>query len=212
MKFSIRMYATVIFISLSVLAVGAQDNHNTDINANRHQINISYSDGLTLGGASFWGIGLADAITGTHRTDECSTGVFGLGYRYAFTQRFRLGLDFGFAKITSKLTTEADTSPSIKEKELNFLVLPTAEFVYLRHKFFQLYGSASVGIDLSRHYESGLTKRGNELAQEKSKFDSEFAFQINPIGIRVGNNSIGGFIEAGLGYRGFITAGVSLGF
>ena len=121
-------------------------------------------------------------------------------------------MDLGLAKVTSKVTSSPDKTPSIKEKELNFLVLPTAEFVYLRRNLFELYGSASAGVDFSRHYETGLTAKGKELAQKNSKFGTEFAYQVNPIGVRVGNSKIGGFVEAGLGYRGFVTAGISLGF
>ena len=212
MKLSFKMYTLASFMLLAVMSANAQDKKNSDVSYNKHDIRISYSDGLTLGGASFWGMGLADAITGTKRSDEQSTGVFGLGYRYALNKRFKLGLDLGFAKVTSKVTSSPDKTPSIKEKELNFLVLPTAEFVYLRRNLFQLYGSASAGVDFTRHYETGLTERGKDLAQKKSKFETDFAYQVNPIGLRVGNNRFGGFVEAGLGYKGFVTAGISLGF
>ncbi len=212
MKLSIKLYTLVTCTLFAVMSVNAQDKKKSDANYNKHDIRISYSDGLTLGGASFWGMGLSDAITGTKRTDEQSTGIFGLGYRYTLSKRFKLGMDLGIAKVRSKITSSPDKTPSIKEKELNFLVLPTVEFVYLCRNLFQLYGSASGGVDFTRHYETGLNERGKELAQKKSDFEAGFAYQINPIGIRVGNNKIGGFIEAGLGYKGFITAGLSLGF
>lgn len=212
MKLSIKLYTLVACVLLSVIPTKAQNNNNTDVNCNKHDIRISYSDGLTLGGASFWGMGLSDAITGTKRSDEQSTGVFGLGYRYAVNRKFKLGVDLGLAKVTSKVTSAPDKTPSIKEKELNFLVLPTAELVYFRRNLFQLYGSASAGVDFTRHYENGLTEKGKELAQKKSKFETDLAYQVNPIGFRVGNNKIGGFVEAGLGYKGFVTAGLSLGF
>ena len=199
-------------MALTAISANAQDNKDSDVSSNRHDIRIGYSDGLTLGGASFWGMGLSDAITGTKRSDEQSTGVFGLGYRYTLTKRFKLGMDLGIAKVTSKVTSSPDMTPSVKEKELNLLVLPSAEFVYLRRNLFQLYGSASAGVDFTRHYETGLTERGKELAQKESKFETSFAYQVNPIGLRVGNNRIGGFVEAGLGYKGFVTAGLSLGF
>lgn len=207
-----KMYTFASFMLLAVMSANAQDKRYPEASHNSHDIRIGYSDGLTLGGASFWGMGLADALTGTKRTDEQSTGVFGLGYRYALSKRFRLGMDLGVAKVTSKVTGAPDKTPSIKEKELNFLVLPTAEFIYFRRNLFQLYGSAAAGVDFTRHYETGLTAKGKELAEKKSKFDTGFAYQVNPIGIRVGNDRIGGFVEAGLGYKGFVTAGLSLGF
>ena len=212
MKISMKMYTLVACTLLSVMNAKAQDNNNVKTDYNRHDIRVTYSDGSTLGSASFWGMGLADAITGTKRSDQTSTGVFGIGYRYRLSKRFKLGLDLGLAKVTSMVTSSPDKTPSIKEKELNFLVLPSAEIVYLKRNRFELYSSASAGVDFSRHYETGLTARGTELAQKNSKFDTEFAYQINPIGVRVGNSRIGGFVEAGLGYRGFVTAGISFGF
>ena len=212
MKFSNKIFTLIVCMLIPALAMSAQDEKEAYVDFNRHDIRVTYSDGLTLGGASFWGMGLSDVITGTKRTNQESSGVFGLGYRYAFGKRFRLGLDLGLAKVTCILTSFPDMAPSIKAKELNFLVLPTAELVYFRRDLFQLYGSVSAGLNLTRHYETGLTERGKELAREKSNFDSEIAYQINPIGLRVGSNRIGGFVEAGLGYKGFITAGISLGF
>ena len=212
MKPSIKMYTLVSCMLLTAVSVNAQDNKSSDVSYNKHDIRISYSDGLTLGSASFWGMGLADAVTGTKRTDEQSTGVFGLGYRYALSKRFKLGLDLGFAKVSSKVTISPDKVPSIKEKELNFLVLPAAEFVYLRRNFFELYGSAMAGVDFTRHYETGVTERGKKVALKDTKLQTDFAYQINPIGVRVGNSQTSGFVEAGLGYKGFVTAGLSLKF
>ena len=204
-----KIFTLAVFLLTPGLKGMAQNN---DLDKNRHAVNISYSDGLTLGGASFWGMGLADAITGTTRSNEQSTGVFGLGYRYSLSKRMKLGMDIGFAKVSSHVTAKGDKGPSYKEKELNLLVLPTAEVIYLKRNLFQLYGSAAAGINLTRHSETAKTEKGKELVQAGSHFNQEFAYQVNPIGVRFGNKRIGGFVEAGLGYRGFITAGISLGF
>lgn len=177
-----------------------------------HSIRVSYSDGLTLSGSSFWGMGLSDAITGTKRSAQKATGVLGLGYRYSINQRFKVGVDFGLAKVSSKITDSKDKTPSLKEKELNFMILPTAEFVYFKRNIVELYGSAAAGINFNRHYETGLTEIGKKMVDKNSKMTRSFAYQVNPIGLRLGNNRIGGFIEAGLGYRGFITTGISYNF
>ena len=212
MNFSIKMFTLATCMLLSVMNMNAQQGEKKEVDFNRHDLRISYGDGLTLGGASFWGMGLSDAITGTKRSDESSSGVYGIGYRYALSKRFKIGMDLGLAKVTSKITSSSEKTPSIKEKELNFLVLPTAEFVYLRRNLFELYGAVSAGVDFTRHYETGLTEKGKELAKKGSDFRTDFAYQINPVGLRVGNKKIGGFVEAGLGYRGFVTAGLSIRF
>lgn len=201
------MNLKLIVLSLSVLASINLAKGQTD---NRNQIRFSVSDGLTLSTVDILGTGISDAITGGKRSDQKGTLLYGLGYRYSLN-RFKVGADLGFARSSSKLTLTGESSPSIKEKNLNFLVLPTAEFVYLRKGLFEMYGSASAGINLSRHTEDALTEAGRKNLS-KSDLTTSFIYQVNPIGFSVGNDRIGGFVEVGLGSKGFLTAGLSLKF
>lgn len=95
--------------ALSMLLAAGLTQANAQINSkyqsdSRHEFRIGYSDGLTLSVASIWGIGLGDAVTGTTRTNETSTGVLGLGYRYHMN-RFRLGLDLASPPFRASTTT-----------------------------------------------------------------------------------------------------------
>lgn len=200
MKFKVFVLSLCIFAGVNM--ANAQNN--------RHEIRVSVSDGLTQSAADVLGLGLADAVTGSKRTDEKASIVYGLGYRYA-VGRFRVGADLGFAHTTSKLTLSGDKMPSIKERELNFMILPTAEFVYLKSRLVELYGNASAGVSLKRHTETGLTEAG-KAAAAKADLNTSFAYQVNPIALRVGNETIGAFVEAGLGHKGFVTAGLSFRF
>lgn len=200
MKFKVFVLSLCIFAGVNM--ANAQDN--------RHEIRVSVSDGLTQSAVDVLGLGLADAVTGSKRTDEKASIVYGLGYRYA-VGRFRVGADLGFAHTTSKLTLSGDKMPSIKERELNFMILPTAEFVYLKSRLVELYGDASAGVSLKRHTETGLTEAG-KAAAAKADLNTSFAYQVNPIALRVGNETIGAFVEVGLGHKGFITAGLSFRF
>ena len=200
MKFKVFVLSLCIFAGVNM--ANAQDN--------RHEIRVSVSDGLTQSAVDVLGLGLADAVTGSKRTDEKASIVYGLGCRYA-VGRFRVGADLGFAHTTSKLTLSGDKMPSIKERELNFMILPTAEFVYLKSRLVELYGNASAGVSLKRHTETGLTEAG-KAAAAKADLNTSFAYQVNPIALRVGNETIGAFVEAGLGHKGFITAGLSFRF
>lgn len=200
MKFKVFVLSLCIFAGVNM--ANAQDN--------RHEIRVSVSDGLTQSAVDVLGLGLADAVTGSKRTDEKASIVYGLGYRYA-VGRFRVGAGLGFAHTTSKLTLSGDKMPSIKERELNFMILPTAEFVYLKSRLVELYGNASAGVSLKRHTETGLTEAG-KAAAAKADLNTSFAYQVNPIALRVGNETIGAFVEAGLGHKGFITAGLSFRF
>ncbi len=205
------------FIALSLCMVvganlvkGQENNKNFTTPVNKHEIRFSASDGLTLATVNILGMGLGDAVLGSKRTDERQSLVYSLGYRYSIN-RFRIGGDLSFAQTNSKLTLAGDKQPSLKERELNFMILPTAEFIYYKHGLIELYGSAATGINLVRHTETGLTETGKKNAS-KADLSPYFAYQVNPIAIRVGNDRIGGFVEAGFGNKGFFTAGVSLKF
>lgn len=200
MKFKVFVLSLCIFAGVNM----------ANAQGNRHEIRVSVSDGLTQSAVDVLGLGLADAVTGSKRTDEKASIVYGLGYRYA-VGRFRVGADLGFAHTTSKLTLSGDKMPSIKERELNFMILPTAEFVYLKSRLVELYGNASAGVSLKRHTETGLTEAG-KAAAVKADLNTSFAYQVNPIALRVGNETIGAFVEAGLGHKGFVTAGLSFRF
>lgn len=154
------------------------------------------------------GMGIADAVLGSKRSDSKTSLTYGFGYRYSIN-RFRLGADLGFGMTTSKLALAGENSPSIKEKDLRFLVLPTAEFVYFKRRLVELYGSAAAGVNLSRHSETALAKNATA---GKSTLNTDFAYQVNPIALRVDIDRVGGFVEAGLGTKGFVTAGVSFKF
>lgn len=194
----------------SNVAKGQETTANNTQSMPRHEIRLSASDGLTLGLANVFGMGLSDAVTGSKRSDEKSSLVYSLGYRYSIAQ-FRVGADLGFVQSTSKLTLIGETAPSLKEKDLNFMLLPTVEFVYFKRGVVELYGGAAAGVNLVNHTEKSLNQTATSNAK-KSDLSTTFAYQVNPIALRVGNQRIGGFLEAGLGYKGFVTAGVSLRF
>ena len=206
-----RFIALSLCMAVTAAVASAQGlNKGTSSETNKHEIRLAVSDGLTLTTVDVFGMGLADATLGSKRTDEKASIIYGLGYRYAIN-RFRVGADLGFAHTSSKLALKGEKAPSIKEKELNFLILPTADFVYLKKGLVELYGSASAGVNLVRHSEEGLTEAGKEAAK-KADLTTKFAYQVNPIAIRIGNDHIGGFVEGGFGYKGFVTAGLSFRF
>lgn len=209
MKFKLFFLSLCVAVSANLVSAQESSKGFTP-SENKHELRLSVSDGLTLGTTGILGNGLSDVVLGNKRSDEKMTMVFGLGYRYSI-HRFRVGADLGFAQASSKLALAGEKASSIKEKGLNFLVLPTAEFVYFKRNLFELYGGASVGVDLVRQSESKLDEKGKS-ASEKNSLSANLAYQVNPIAFRVGNDRIGGFMEAGFGHKGFLTAGVSLKF
>lgn len=204
----LKFFALSLFMVAAFNTVIAQNTTKDFIsNDRKHDIRVSVSDGLTQGSVNILGMGIEDAITGTKRTDSKYSLVYGLGYRYGIN-RFRVGADLGLGMSSSKLSSAGEKSPSVKEKELRFLVLPTAEFIYYKRRLVELYGSAAAGMNFTRHSETPIAKGESG----KTNMTSNFAYQVNPIALRIGNNRVGGFVEAGLGTKGFLSAGVSFKF
>ena len=89
---------------------------------NKHEIRLSVSDGLTQGTVDILGMGLVDAVTGSKRTDENNSLVYGFGYRYSLG-RFKVGTDLGFSTSSSKLALAGEQTPSLKESNLTAFVI-----------------------------------------------------------------------------------------
>ena len=205
----LKFFALSLFMVAGFNVVNAQSTTQDFVaNDKKNDLRISVSDGLTQGSVDILGMGIEDAITGTKRSDSKYSMIYGLGYRYSIN-RFRVGADLGFGMSSSKLSIAGEKTPSIKEKDLRLLVLPTAEFVYYKRRLVELYGTAAAGVNFSRHSETPIDKKTPE---KKAIFNTDFAYQVNPIAVRVGNERVGGFVEAGLGSKGFLTAGISLKF
>lgn len=205
------------FIALSLLMLvgvnmvkGQENSRGVIVTENKHELRLTASDGITQGLVGSMGGGLVDAVLGSKRTNQKYSLVYGVGYRYNIG-RFKVGADLGFSHASANLTLDGDSKVSIKERELNFLILPSAEFVYFKRRLVELYGGASAGVGLLRHTENGQTGVGKKAAK-KSDLTTSFAYQVNPIAVRVGNDRVGGFVEAGFGYKGFLTAGLSFKF
>ncbi|SRR5574344_579289 len=168
----------------------------------RHEVRISVSDGLTLSTSNFLGMGLADVLTGTRRSVQSSTGLISCGYRYVAASRLKIGMDVGYISISSKIKDRNDKTREIKERVTDVLLLPAVEFLYYKKGLMELYGSTAAGIDIVKYkYSDSL---------QKEKLPVTFAYQVNPIAVRIGNDRIAGFLEAGMGYKGFLTVGISV--
>jgi hypothetical protein len=70
---------------------------------------------------------------------------------------------------------------------------------------FHLYGNVAGG-----HYgvTSTLKENNSTLTPDHTTSDGGFAYQVSPIGARLGGNRVSVFLEAGWGYLGLVNGGV----
>ena len=191
----------------------AQEMRNSfSSDKNKHEVRVLASDGFTLSIADFFGMGLADAVTGTKRDVQTSSAVWGVGYRYKYN-RFRIGADIAYMKISSNIEYGKENLTVAEEKQSHLMILPTVDFLYYKSGCIELYGSGEAGVDISSlNYTKTKSQDVYVLNKYKSESSADFAFQVNPIALRIGNEHLGGFIETGLGYKGFVTIGASVRF
>ncbi|MBO9585310.1 MAG: hypothetical protein J7574_14195 [Flavobacterium sp.] len=196
MKKSIIVSA--VFLTFSTLAVKAQEK-------GKHEINISFSDGTTLGYGESFSSGFSSASLGADlNTRTTYSGNLGFGYRNQISKRIRVGADIVF-QIEEIDVRDKNYKFIAKRTDSYMMVMPTMSFSYIKTGWLDFYGSAAAGI---------IVKAGElqKLNQPCIKDDGiGFAFQVNPVGIRAGKK-LGGFAEIGYGYRGYLSIGLNYKF
>lgn len=191
---------TAVFL-LGAIVATAQDK-------GKNEVRVGFSDAIFIhigsGLANAFGESISSGITGVQYKDAKTkaVGMFEAGYRYHLNERFKIGADISFLQTEDTFDTKSTNSTDIVRKSTYNLVLITGEFNYVKTSLLTFYASGGAGIISMSTKEVGGTYKDNL---------SDFAFQINPVGLRVGK-SFGGFAELGFGYKGIISAGVNYKF
>ena len=198
----------LVFLLLGVvIKVSAQDDKQK-----KHEVRAFYGETFQLDFAN----ALTDALTNifsTHyKTSSNVYGAFGLGYRYNIN-RFKVGGDVSYIAYRSNVAMKKGGEADYKTSDNNFIVLPSAEFVYFKRGILELYGGAGVGAFVSLSKSSPITPEGKKYLNNNLNDKSvNLAYQINPIAIRLGTGTVGGFLELGYGMKGLVNLGVSFKF
>ena len=123
---------------------------------------------------------------GTYHSNYIATCPISLGYMYRLRKFLWLGA--------------RDDSFLYNHTETQIAFLPAVRFSYLNKKYVTLYSGLSTGFLLNFEKENGST-------------DVYFhpTFQLTAFGVSVGRKFFG-YTEVGLGYKGFITAGIGYRF
>ena len=129
-----------------------------------------------------------------------------VGYKYWFNKRIGLGAHFAFDWNSVKVIHRPDiigdyhNADTVIHKRYFYTIAIDATFNYMYKPACQLYGNIGMGVTLvsfANNKETGL---------RQFPF---FNMHISPIGVRFGK-MVGGFVELGWGYKGFINAGLSV--
>lgn len=198
-------FATIaVMISLQVLA---QEN-----TAYKHEFRAIYGETLTFTTANLLGIAITDALSGM-KTDMKTYGSYGIGYRYEHN-RLGIGADISYIGLRNDVKLAAGNPTDFRLNENYFIVLPSADFTYFKSGIFKLYGGVGLGAMVGIKNQKSLTTDGGDYLKNNKldKNGAYLAYQINPLGVRIGSERIGAFVEAGYGVKGLVNVGLSLKF
>jgi hypothetical protein len=142
--------------------------------------------------------------------DNSYSGTYNIAYLYRFSSRFASGLTFIYESQKHDKTASS-TGPAYWGlhniyKERFFTMAATFRTYWVHKKIFSLYSHVAAGVSIKSHEE-----KRNDFGGYDNTPKNRFAYQITPVGIRIGTH-IGGFAELGYGYQGMICAGVSYRF
>lgn len=186
-----KKIACVLLVLLFSVGAGAAERPY------RNAVSIGVSDNLIMG--TVFGVASAfgaafDALADSTVTEFDFLPLFSLKYEYKPGRR-RLGV--GAEVLYSPfITNKYDKYGEPSDKCVDNIVMLLADFkwVYFSKGVVELYGNLGAGV-CSIDFE-----------------DFAPSFQVNPLGISLGNGHCSGFIEGGFGLKGFVSAGFEYSF
>jgi hypothetical protein len=176
----------------------------------RHEIEVNYSYITTdrfinnFYDALFWMDDNDDKYL--IRNSMTSPGAVFLSYRFNVLKKMSLGLTCGFEMFSGDIVNTHSVNFG-KTKKMYLTTALECKYKYTEKKILSFYGFLGFG------YSFLFTKDDFSVDVQGMKFvnslKSHINGQITPIGIRVGK-TFGGYLELGVGYKGLITAGLSI--
>jgi hypothetical protein len=151
---------------------------------------------------------LADALfsDGTRTSETAFSGTFSIQYDRVIAEKYSVGVSFIFEELTKDVTITGSSSITNNEayKGKHYTVLVNGSYMYSVKPKFEMYARLGLGVSFT---EEKYTEQQVETSDE----DVLFAYQISPIGIRVGQKLFFQ-AEAGFGYVGILSIGVGYRF
>ncbi|MFT3826484.1 MAG: outer membrane beta-barrel protein [Chitinophagaceae bacterium] len=168
----------------------------------KHELSVGYGIGTTSEILDVFSDMLASAFTagGYSTTNDSYTGAFHVTYKYLFPNKLSLGGTFAYESGKADVMYSGVKNGETKKKYYSGAV--EADYRYVNKPAFSLY--SGLGLGFTSYHEEYIPDGRDDKSSDNM---THFNFQIIGIGVRFGTH-IGGFAEAGFGYKGIIAAGV----
>lgn len=177
-------------------------------------VNVNAQDDLKNEIGVFYGTGSASNLFSVYTSafaaaagDQSSFwGPIGVEYYYHVTPAVGLGAVAAYASC--KAEDEKTHKDDLSEKFIT--VMPSVKFNWLRKKNFGMYSGLSAGVMFLSVSPNDNAKAADSDA--KSETLVSFMFQATALGAEFGSETFRGFVEAGLGEKGVLCAGLRYKF
>ena len=139
------------------------------------------------------------------RDNYRGSGVVSVSYRRVSKNELMLwGIYAAYNQTTGDIYNVGQYEGKLKRKFLTIAV--EGQYRYQNLNKIQLYSGLGIGYSFGSETLNPLSGSGNPSISGNI---NRIAWQINAIGIRIGN-SIAGFVEFGYGYKGIVNVGLSI--
>jgi hypothetical protein len=188
-----KVVLMVVAAMMAAVSVNAQDE--------KHEIGVFYG----IDSASDIVSSITSAFAAAAGDQSSFFGPVGVEYYYHVSPVVGVGGVAAFAgcKAIDKKTNAKD----LNEKFIT--VMPSVKFNWLRKKSFGMYSALSAGVMFASVSVEGEAKAADPEAKDETV--TSFMFQATALGLEFGGN-VRGFVEAGVGEKGLLCAGLRYKF
>ena len=189
-----KFFLMVVAAMMATVSVNAQDE-------TKHEIGVFYG----IDSASDIVSSITSAFAVAAGDQSSFFGPIGVEYYYHVSPVVGIGGVAAFAgcKAIDKKTNTKD----LNEKFIT--VMPSVKFNWLRKKSFGMYSALSAGVMFASVSVEGEAKAADPNAKDETV--TTFMFQATALGLEFGGK-VRGFVEAGLGEKGLLCAGLRYRF
>lgn len=139
------------------------------------------------------------------RDNYKGSGIISFTYRHVSKNELMFwGINMDYNRTSGDIYNVGQLEGELKRSFITVAI--EGQYRYQNMKKVQLYSGAGIGYSFGNET---LTPPVDSSKPNSSGSINRIAWQINAIGIRIGN-SIAGFVEFGYGYKGIINAGLSV--
>lgn len=187
-----KILLTAAAVFLCIAASAGNDNCRRE---NLNEINLMYG----VPSATWFGIGTGFMVSGAVFKDVEHIGLVGAftGEYFRYTNSGRWAFGAGVSYENVPVTYKAGHVPH-KGNCNCITIMPSAKVVWFNRKIVGMYSKVGAGL--------GLTMDKN--ADNTTRVNTNFAFQLNPVCLELGNDTVRGFLELGFGMQGLAQIGI----